>query len=550
MDNQNKKSAQGLAALGRGPDTELVHMTPSEVQGLQTLARGMGGQLTTNPRTGLPEAGFLDSIFPTIAGIGLAALTGGTSLAFMNPFTVGLGAGALTTAITGDLKKGLGVGLGVGGGYGLGTSLMGAGAGVGAGAGAGTGAADVATTGADLALTGNVGGAPLNLAESQALNLTGTGARDAAQLARQGVQDAARETMIKNTGGAFLPSGTQGITQQAARGAPNADFLVNQFNPQGQPFYGNTPFGTTSRSLTPQGQRLSSSLRTGGDALTGAAQTVTSTPDPSFFSQAYDRAGQNFDAMGRGITQIPTDRALRKSLIKPGIASLAGGALNVDPPKPFEIEDSGQKYFYPEGGYRTTKTAQTVASPQKDARGVFMPDMQEQTYFSPNQGDIVQVDPNARNYFGPEGTQPNFYGGGPSGNDNTAAYTPPPSMKGPFGITMNPSMNPNAEQYYYPIGGYRYAAQGGLMGFANGGLTAGPGDGMSDDIPAVIGGEQPAALSPGEFVVPADVVSDMGNGSSRAGARQLYSMMDRVRKARGGSVEQPEAINPREYMPA
>ena len=127
-------------------------------------------------------------------------------------------------------------------------------------------------------------------------------------------------------------------------------------------------------------------------------------------------------------------------------------------------------------------------------------------------------------------------------------------MKGPFGITMNPSMNPsmnpNAEQYNYPIGGYRYAAQGGLMGFANGGLTAGPGDGMSDDIPAVIGGEQPAALSPGEFVVPADVVSDMGNGSSRAGARQLYSMMDRVRKARGGSVEQPEAINPKEYMPA
>jgi hypothetical protein len=123
-------------------------------------------------------------------------------------------------------------------------------------------------------------------------------------------------------------------------------------------------------------------------------------------------------------------------------------------------------------------------------------------------------------------------------------------MKGLFGIKMKPLINSNAEQYNYPIGGYRYAAQGGLMGFANGGLTAGPGDGMSDDIPAVIGGEQPAALSPGEFVVPADVVSDMGNGSSRAGARQLYSMMDRVRKARGGSVEQPKAINPREYMPA
>jgi hypothetical protein len=356
--------------------------------------------------------------------------------------------------------------------------------------------------------------------------------------------------MIKNTGGAYLSSGTQGITQQAARGAPNANFLVNQFNPQGQPFYGNTPFGTTSRSLTPQGRALSNSLRTGGDALTGVTQTVAPTPDPSFFSQAYDRAGQNFDAMGRGITQIPTDKALRKSLIKPGLASLAGGALNVDPPKPFEIEDSEEKYFYPEGGYRTTRKAMPVAAPIRDTAGNIIPRMGEATYFNPNQGDIVQVDSNARNYYGPEGTQPNFYGGGPSGNDNTAAYTPPPPMKGLFGIKMKPLINSNAEQYNYPIGGYRYAAQGGLMGFANGGLTAGPGDGMSDDIPAVIGGEQPAALSPGEFVVPADVVSDMGNGSSRAGARQLYSMMDRVRKARGGSVEQPKAINPREYMPA
>ena len=52
------KQAQGLAALGRGPDTELIHMAPSEIQGLQTLARGFGGGLTVNPDTGLPEAGF------------------------------------------------------------------------------------------------------------------------------------------------------------------------------------------------------------------------------------------------------------------------------------------------------------------------------------------------------------------------------------------------------------------------------------------------------------------------------------------------------------
>ena len=98
--------------------------------------------------------------------------------------------------------------------------------------------------------------------------------------------------------------------------------------------------------------------------------------------------------------------------------------------------------------------------------------------------------------------------------------------------------------------GAGYPTTNAAQGFADGGLTRGPGDGMSDEIMTSISGQQPAALSPGEFVVPADVVSDMGNGSTTAGARQLYSMMDRVRKARGGSIEQPAAINPNEYMPA
>ena len=81
-------------------------------------------------------------------------------------------------------------------------------------------------------------------------------------------------------------------------------------------------------------------------------------------------------------------------------------------------------------------------------------------------------------------------------------------------------------------------------------LETGMGDGMSDDIPSSIDGEQPAALSEGEFVVPADVVSHIGNGSSDAGAEQLYAMMDRIRKARTGNKEQGREIMPQEYMPA
>lgn len=72
---------------------------------------------------------------------------------------------------------------------------------------------------------------------------------------------------------------------------------------------------------------------------------------------------------------------------------------------------------------------------------------------------------------------------------------------------------------------------------------------MSDNIPAMIGGRQPARLADGEFVVPADVVSHLGNGSTDAGARKLDNMMSKVRKARTGNPKQGKQINPDKYMP-
>jgi hypothetical protein len=93
----------------------------------------------------------------------------------------------------------------------------------------------------------------------------------------------------------------------------------------------------------------------------------------------------------------------------------------------------------------------------------------------------------------------------------------------------------------------------GLSSLAGGGYleTGGVvGDGMSDEIPATIDGEQEARLSDGEFVLPADIVSHLGNGSSDAGAKQLYSMMDRIRQARTGSKKQGTEIDVGRYMPA
>jgi hypothetical protein len=109
------------------------------------------------------------------------------------------------------------------------------------------------------------------------------------------------------------------------------------------------------------------------------------------------------------------------------------------------------------------------------------------------------------------------------------------------------------QQLQQPAQGQGQAMAGGgyLGGYSDGGrMLKGPGDGMSDNIPATIAGKQPARLADGEFVVPADVVSHLGNGSTDAGAKQLYAMMNRVRKARTGNPKQGKQIKPAKYMAA
>jgi hypothetical protein len=96
-------------------------------------------------------------------------------------------------------------------------------------------------------------------------------------------------------------------------------------------------------------------------------------------------------------------------------------------------------------------------------------------------------------------------------------------------------------------------AAGGIATLAKGGeprYLAGGTDGMADDLPARIDGKQEARLSHGEFVIPADVVSHLGNGNSESGAKRLYAMMENIRKARTGNPKQGKQINPKKYLPA
>lgn len=110
--------AQHMQSAGRGDDKMLVHMTPGEVQGLQKIAMAHGGSLTINPKTGLPEAGFLSSLLPMIAGFALGPA--GIGLTAMQ---AGLATAAVGTLATGSLSKGIMAGLGAYGGAGLGAGL-------------------------------------------------------------------------------------------------------------------------------------------------------------------------------------------------------------------------------------------------------------------------------------------------------------------------------------------------------------------------------------------------------------------------------------------
>ena len=140
--------------------------------------------------------------------------------------------------------------------------------------------------------------------------------------------------------------------------------------------------------------------------------------------------------------------------------------------------------------------------------------------------------------------QTNFF---PQSQLNPAQYATPTQMPGSREV-INADFDAAVNPYN---GSPRMMASGGISslgGYSDGGrMLKGPGDGMSDSIPATISGKQPARLADGEFVVPADVVSHLGNGSTDAGAKQLYTMMDKVRKARTGTKKQGKQINPKKF---
>jgi len=195
----------------------------------------------------------------------------------------------------------------------------------------------------------------------------------------------------------------------------------------------------------------------------------------------------------------------------------------------------------------------------------FQPQFTAQTPYKAASGGLMSL---------AEGGPIDAAGGGPveqmSNNAAIGANTQYPMANMTTSAFATPYQSPKSTDMIAPSGGAtvdastgelnpqgtRLASGGGIStlgGYASGGnprLLKGPGDGMSDNIPAMIGNKQPARLADGEFVVPADVVSHLGNGSTDAGAKQLYKMMDRIRQQRTGKKKQAPEVNPSKAMPA
>jgi hypothetical protein len=455
--------AQNLADKGRKGDSMLVHMTPDEVAGLQALAQQMGGSLTINPQTGLPEANIFKKLLPMALGFALGPAGAGI---FSSALTTGLAVGAGYTLATGSLQQGLAAGLGAYGGSNLGTGLQAAGT---ADAATSAAASDAASSG--LQVAGGAGGdaASAAMVESQ----LGYGdipfeSFNQAPASYSYAVPPPSPTSISLTGGAGSGlSLTPEATGFAATGPaiPGSEELFTQQVPIESVNLA-TGARETAMSTVPKTSSVLTSDVTGlgstptpGSALTGAERYFGDKATSDLAAQRYA------DATG--------------STLGTSAMQTLGGAT---------LQSAAEEQ-------EAVKAQQAAIDEKRERRKRLFEEIAERTLGRVNvrSGGLMQLAGGGMSYMEAGGTT------------------------GPTGAPRD---------------------------------VVGNGDGMSDSVPADIEGVQEARLADGEFVIPADVVADIGNGSSDAGSKKLYDMMDRIRMARHGTTEQPPEIKAERLMPA
>ena len=213
-------------------------------------------------------------------------------------------------------------------------------------------------------------------------------------------------------------------------------------------------------------------------------------------------------------------------------------------------EGMGQRYTY-----SPTTTTPTPAPDVPSYQNLNQDFGKEQKYFTPAYTKVSEEEAKKIYGYAPGGIVPAVGGantmfpqsGIPQGQYANAWQTP--TSRNMFSDTSDTNTNQQTGEMLLASGGISD-----LGGYSDGGrLLRGPGDGVSDSIPATIADKRPARLADGEFVVPARIVSELGNGSTDAGARELYKMMDRVQSARAkttGKGKVAKKNSPQQMMPA
>jgi hypothetical protein len=664
----SKKQAQGIASLGRYGDTTLMHMRPDEVDQLTAISRANGGDITINPKTGMPEAflgDFISGLLPTAAGIAAGSMFGPAGGAI---------AGGLTAYAQGK-RDPLSIGMGALGGY---------------------GGANIATN-----LKGMAGAAPVPPGGSEAVNLGTTASQNAygTTVASQGSFNPALTT----AGGQGIPMsgysgpGSSALTGAGGRGIPMprpagtfgtvdpkfaqmqnlspytdgaVDAVQNLQNPPADlggfttaeanaysPNYNliQKPLGSDTyafkQSQLEEGMNLGQRAARAGDSLQRGFKAAVDNPTEFFErmgGKKYDALGdvtEEGSALAGGIrTALPVVGAAGEAYMKDayedrivrpeedtmryydpnrklnlgmdtGLRLMAKGGMvekfaegNVVRDRSYYGINPQYQTSYPSGplgggvqsrvpvmgfvdvgGKFVADPKGTMSDIDYEERfkyvteGVAKPEDQDSSFESKaglqggagginpavlqaaqGYADTQQSDLNQQGLGGLKkgGAIRYQQGGKTTAEMNTAkAATPPPAT------TMDMLVAKKNEEEMAKQGipaGINMEAIKQQAGMADGGIAEltpddgkmlnGEGDGVSDDIPAMIEGEQEAALSDGEFIVPARIVSELGNGSSDAGAQKLYSMIDRIQAARkqtmGEDKQYAKDTNAERYLPA
>lgn len=489
-----KAAADHIRTKGRGKDTELVHMTKREVDALSTLTRAAGGEPSVNPKTGLPEYGFLDSLLPTILG------------AAANFFVPGSGmvVGGLTGALQNKDNPLMGAVTGAMGGYGGGQMLQGI-QGLGA-----TAAQNAVPQVAVDQLANNAIGQGLQV--SPLGQIAGPGLKMGSAPAELLGQEAARKTLAAQAASDFA---AQPISSQLGQGI---GALVER-----------------PMSYVEQMGGVGGTLKNAGMAL---SPLLTMTPeDDGKLKRPGEGEGRrySYDAGYTGGDMVGEDISSERQWFDHRYTPMAAG---------------GRVQGYAPGGM--TRPAQTAA-PQMTSTQATNPSGAPSFSFDPGSGSFSKV---MESRPAPVAAEPGATDPFATGMDRLSFRSPGiqgaaferfmQNRRGLRGRRMA-----EGGQVEMETGGFVVPAD--VVSMAGGGSTdaglaalakrvgarpiKGPGDGMSDDIPATIDGAPVARVANGEAYVPRDTVKKLG------GARKLYKAMDNIRKQAHGKTKQQRPVN-------